>query len=464
MSTVRLRADGFLSRHFSRPSITYKDSAHILLPIIAENAFLTVFGLINTAMISSAGMASLTSVSLVDSLNIFLQTFYMGISTGASVIVANYRGRGEKKLLHDASVQSVVIVTLTAIVTTLLIFLMNRPLLTLLFGGAEKDVMSKALLYLLGSTVTLPLMAMVGAVGGVLRGIGEGRTQVYITVVNSVLYLLSNILFLLVLEMGILGLVISISVNRIAGVCVCLFFLKITKSNFSFQCKELLRVDFRMLKKILFIGLPASAESLFFNGGKLVAQSIVVPLGTNPTAAYNVSIHNMGLSQIFSMSISRTIYTIVGICIGANRKQDIKGLVKSYVLLNSAILACFTALFFPCFSLLMKLYHVPSELHKTIYICVAAGIIVQPVINSLGFLLSDVIRAAGDGIFCTLVSLASMWLCRVAFAWLLGTVLDYGVIGVWMGMVLDWLVRSLIFSLRYKGTRWFARSDYLSSG
>ena len=127
MTSVFDRADRFLTKHFTRPSITWRESVTIVIPLIAENLFTTLFGLLNTGMISSSGVTSLSAVSLVDTLNTFLFVFYAGIATGACVVVANYRGQGDADKLHEASVQAVTAATLFNIVTSLVMILLNRP-------------------------------------------------------------------------------------------------------------------------------------------------------------------------------------------------------------------------------------------------------------------------------------------------------------------------------------------------
>ena len=130
-----------MDKHLSRPSISWQQSFAIVLPLVAEHLFTIIFGLLNTGMISSSGVTSLSAVSLVDSLNQFLFVFYTGIATGASVVVANYRGRSDQQKLHEASIQAVSSVTLFTIVTALFIIVFHRALLTLLFDSVEEEIM-----------------------------------------------------------------------------------------------------------------------------------------------------------------------------------------------------------------------------------------------------------------------------------------------------------------------------------
>lgn len=264
MTAILQRADRFLTKHFTRPSITWRESVAIVLPLIAENLFTVLFGLLNTGMISSSGVTSLSAVSLVDTLNNFLFVFYIGIATGAGVIVANYRGRGDQNNLHEACLQAVTSVTLFTLLTSLVVILFNRPLLRVLFGAAEAEVMEKAQLYLLGGAMTLPLLGVATALSGVLRGIGEGKIALVYTGISTAVYVVLNVLFLSILKLGIPGLILSVSINRVTNLPLLLFLMKKGHSTFTFRFRELFHINFKMLGSILKIGMPCAMESLFF--------------------------------------------------------------------------------------------------------------------------------------------------------------------------------------------------------
>ena len=267
MNTMHIKLDSLLTRFFTRPSISWKQSFGIVIPLIAEQLFTTMFGLLNTAMISSSGVTSLSAVSLVDSLNSFMFVIYTCIATGAGVVVANYRGQKDEVKLHEASVQAVTWVTLFTVITALFIIIFHIPLLKILFGGAEQELMDKARLYLLGGSLSLPLLGITAGICGVLRGIGEGKTTLLYTIFKMIGYVLLNILFLIVLKMGIRGLVISVTLSRTLDVIVLFVLVKIKESKFNFRIKEFFHLDFKMFQPILKIGIPCVTETLFFQGG-----------------------------------------------------------------------------------------------------------------------------------------------------------------------------------------------------
>ena len=103
---------------------------------------------------------------------------------------------------------------------------------------------------------------------------------------------------------------------------------------------------------------------------------------------------------------------------------------------------------------LTSLYHLSPEataLAKRVLWLHAVMVIVAWVPS---FTLPNVFRAAGDAILPMVVSIGSMWICRLGCAYLLGIVFDVGLLGVWTAMVIDWVFRGIFFTVRFKGGKW----------
>lgn len=454
MSYFTTKLDALMTRFFTRPSITWRQVFAIVIPLIAEHLFATMFGLLNTAMISSSGVTSLSAVSLVDSLNTFLFVIYTGIATGAGVIVANYRGRKDEAKLHEASVQAVTWVTLFTLITMLFIIILHIPLLKLLFGAAEQEVMDKARLYLLGGSLSMPLLGISASVCGVLRGIGEGKTSLLYTGISSTSYVLLNTLFLSVLDMGVTGLIISVSLNRCLNVLVLYALVKIKKSKFVFRIREFFHLNFEMFRGILKIGIPCVTENLFFQGGRLVTQTIIVPMGTNAIVTYNIAYSIMLLNQALVSPISTSMFTISGVCMGSKRPQDVRSLTKSFIWLGNFLYVLAFGIVVLLFDFLVGFYHAPEAVIPVIYQCVMITGILHPFLHSIAFMLPAVFRAVGDGLYSTIVTLSIMWIVRVFGGYVLGVWYHMGVMGIWIAMVLDWFVRIVFFTVRFRGDKW----------
>lgn len=448
--------DRFLTKHFSRPSISWQVSCPILFPLIGENLFTLLFGLVNMGMISASGAAALSAVSLVDTLTGFLSVFYVGISTGACIVLANYRGRGDGQKLHESCVQAVTVVTLFATATMLVIFLLHKPMLHFLFGAAEAEVMEQATLYFLGVGATLPLQGIITALCGVLKGIGEGKTSLLFIIISTIFYSSLNVLFLNGMDMGIQGVVLATVINRLCCMPLYYFLMKLHKSSFLFRFREFFHIDRGMLRSIVKMGMPCAVEQMFFTGGRLVTQSVIVPMGTNAIVTYNISYSLMSLNQALVNPVNSAMYTIAGICMGNRRTDDVRALTKSYIWMNTASYVLSLGLVVMGFDWLVAFYNASAEIIPMIFVCVMITGVLHPIVHSAGFTLPSVFRAVGDGNYCTVSSLLIMWGVRVFGGWLLGSVFGIGIMGIWIAMGLDWVVRAIVYAIRFRGDRWLS--------
>ena len=230
--------------------------------------------------------------------------------------------------------------------------------------------------------------------------------------------------------------------------------IKTTHSKFRFKLREFFHIDFPMLGSIAKVGFPCAAEQLFFTGGRLVTQTVVAPMGTNAIVTYNISYSIMMLNQALATPLNTAMFTITGICMGHNRPQDVRDLSKSYICLNSVIYVFTSIATMLLFPRLVSFYHAPAETVDLIRLCVLITAVAHPFLHPIGFTLPSVFRAVGDGLYCTVSVLAIMWVVRVFGGWLLGVPFGLGVMGVWLAMVLDWVVRVVLFPVRFGGDKW----------
>ena len=212
-----------------------------------------------------------------------------------------------------------------------------QPILNLLFGKAEADVFQNAKLYLIGSCISYPFIAIFQAVCGSLRGVGETKPCLNLSLLMNLTNTGLNVLFITVFDMGVKGLVISTILARVLGMAASLIYILKYNETIRFQIKNALHFDFSILKKVMFIGLPFAAEQIFFNGGKLLTQTFIVQLGTLAMTAYAIGNSIALLFQIGPNALSISIVTIVGQCMGRRNIEDARKFIKSLIGLSSIL-------------------------------------------------------------------------------------------------------------------------------
>ncbi|MDQ0194689.1 MATE family efflux transporter [Paenibacillus wynnii] len=453
---VRVKRNSrFLDKYFSGESMDYREIIALFIPILVDQAFIVGLNLVNTAMISSSGVAAISAVNMIDSLNIFLISIFVAVATGGTVVVAQYKGSGNQLMVSSATAGAVSSVSLIALAIGSLGILFHNPLLNLLFGAASPEVMDNARTYLIGSCVSYLGIAVVQAVCGALRGIGRTRASLMLSLIMNLAYVILNVVFINLLNMGVLGMTISINAARYIGALCALFYLFRMDSSLHIRLRDLLIVKVSMLKKIMFIGVPFAAEQVFFNGGKILTQIFIVGLGTYAIAANAIASTYAGLMQVPAGALSLTLITVVGQCMGRRNVADARKFVKSFVWLTSLSFVLMALLIMPLFHPILSLFHPPKEIVGEIFTIVLINAIAQIPLWAISFIMPSGLRAAGDSKYTSMVSMLSMWLFRVVLGYILGIVLHMGLLGFWLAMNCEWGIRGLIFLRRFLGEKWY---------
>lgn len=444
-----------LNRYFTGNSMDYKQIFALIIPILVDSAFIVLISILNTAMVSSSGVEAVSAVSMVDSVNIFIVSVFIAISTGGTVIVAQYTGSRNQEQASRAAAQTVSSVTMLSVIICLLVVIFHSPIIGFLFGGADSDVIANAKLFLIGSCISYPFIGIYQGVVGALRGVSETKACLVLSVILNLSYFILNIVFITVLDMGVLGLAISLISARVLGAAASLFYLIRYNHSLRLKLANAIAIHVPLLKKIMFIGIPFAVEQLFFNGGKLLTQTYIVQLGTLPITVNAIGNSLAMLFQVGGTTLSIAIVTVVGQCIGRRDIADARKYIKSFLGLSSLFFVFITAVLLLMFPWLVDLYSPPDVIVPDIFRLILLISIVQPIVWSLSFMLPSALRAAGDSKFTSIASLLTMWVLRVILGYVLGITLQLGVMGVWLAMVAEWAVRGIVFAIRFKGEAWY---------
>ncbi|MCM3703998.1 MATE family efflux transporter [Paenibacillus macerans] len=434
----------------------YRQVIALFLPILVDQAFIVGLNLVNTAMISSSGVAAVSAVNMVDSLNVFLINVFVAVATGGTVVVAQYKGSGNDRMVSQAAASTVASVSLMALAIGLLLIGLHNPIMNLLFGSASADVLDSARVYMIGSSISYMGLALVQAVCAGLRGIGKTRASLSLSLIMNLLYVLLNVVFINLLHMGVLGMAFSVNIARYTGAICALYYLFKMEESLRLHLRDLFKLPLSMLRKIMFIGLPFAAEQMFFNGGKLLTQVFIVSLGTYAIATNAIGGSLGMVFQIPAGALSLTIVTVVGQCIGRGNIADARKFIKSFLWLGSASLTLIGLILMPFFGPLVGLFDPPAEIVGDIFWILLISNIAQVPLWPISFILPSALRAAGDSRFTSVTSMLTMWLFRVVLGYVLGITLGFGIIGVWLAMCCEWGVRGVIFLWRFRGKKWYA--------
>jgi len=452
---MRAWSKALLEKHFSGETMDYRQIVSLYIPVLLDQAFLVFFNILNTALISTAGVAALSAVSMVDALNIFLIYVFMALATGGAVVVAQYKGSGNERMMAKASAGTVTLVTACALLISVLVVVFREPILLGMFGAAAPDVMEEARTYLIGSAFWYAGLAAMQAVSSVLRGMGKTRAALILSFVMHVPYALLNIILILQLKMGVLGLAIAAGTARyLAAICGVIYLVKLG-GGLGIRFKDFLTRNAAMMRKIAYVGVPNAAEQIFFHGGKLLTQVFIVSLGTYAIAANAIASTVVLLYQIPANAMSMTLVTVVGQCVGRRHIADARKFTRSFLWAASFSFVLTGALLLPLFHPTVALFNPPDEILGELFVMFLINAIAQIPLYGISFVLPYALRAGGDSKFTSVTAMLSMWLVRIVLGYLLGITFGMGIVGIWLAMNLEWGVRGIVFALRFRGDKWY---------
>lgn len=458
LKTVHSKVRRFIDqlKHFySGKDVSYRFILSLVFPVVLDQFFLVSFNFINTAMISSAGTTAVSAVSMVGSLHFFLVNVFTAIGLGGTVLMAQYFGKKEMNQLSKVCSGTVYGAVLMALVISSLIACFHQGILQLLFGHAEPLVLANARLYLLGLLASYPLQAVIEGTNGSLRGIGRTKASLKLSLLMNFVYIVGNVCFISILGMGMEGLVTSLLISRFLGMLFAFYTLRANRFLFLLKKEDFLHIQLHVITKVLKVSVPFAVESLFFNGGKIIIQTMIVSFGTNVIATNAIASSWIQISEIIPSALATSLVPIVGQCIGRENIADAKKLTKTFVITGMIAFLLVDLILLPFFPLGMKLFNPPAAILPEIYRLYLIAIVMHFLTWSICFILPSALRAAGDANFTSLTSLLSMWIFRIGMGYFVGIVLGYGLTGIYFVMTLEWGGRGLIFLLRFKGKKWY---------
>lgn len=430
-----------------------KDLWKLCVPLVFEQALAITVGMADTMMVSSVGEAAVSGVSLVDMINMLIFSVLAALATGGAVVTSQRIGAGKVDEACKSAKQLLYTVLIGSTCIMVLVVLVRNPLLRLFFGSIEADVMENALIYLLISAVSYPFLAVYNACAALFRSMGNSQITLKVSVVMNVINIVGNAICIFVLHMGVAGVAIPSLVSRAVAGIILYVLLQNPKHTVHFE-KESFSLDWKVIKNILYIGIPSGIENGIFQLGRVLVVSIISGFGTVQIAANGVANNLDALGCIIGQAMNLAMITVIGQCVGANDERQIRYYTKRILLMTYIPTIILNSCILLGLSPILRLYGLSAETtdlaYKLVMIHDGCAMVLWPV----AFVLPNMLRACNDVRFTMVVSIFSMFTFRIGFSYIIGVQMGMGAIGVWIAMVLDWIFRAALFIGRYLSGRW----------
>lgn len=429
---------------------------NLLIPVVLEQLLNSIMGTADTMMVSNVGSAAISAVSLVDSINVLVIQAFSALAAGGAIVCAQYIGQRNKEKANESARQVLFIITAISVAVSLICLVFQKPLLRLIFGSVEAEVMRASEVYFFYTVLSFPFIAAYDSAASIFRAQDNTRGPMTISMISNVMNIAGNAIMIWVFHMGVAGAALSTLISRIFCAVVVLIQLRKEREGQEIVVRDYFKIrpNWSMIKRILGIGIPSGVENSMFQLGKLAIQSTVSTLGTAAIAAQAMTNILENLNGIAAIGVGVGLMTIVGQCLGAGRKDEAVYYIKKLCVIAEIVVLTSCLIVFALTKPVTILGGMEKESADMCFHMVMWITIMKPLVWTMAFVPGYGLRAAGDVKFSMITSCCTMWACRFCLCVFLIRVMGFGPMGVWIGMFADWTVRSIIFTWRFHSRKW----------
>ncbi len=436
---------------------TRKDIFRILIPVLIEQFLTVAIGMADSMMVSSAGEAAISGVSLVDTLNLLLVYIFSALSSGGAVVISQFVGKKDLDKSQLASKLLVWVVFGVSCIITLFSVAFRRGLLTLVFGSVDADVMSNALVYFLYTALSYPFLALYGAASAVFRSMGNTRISLIVSLIKNIINVAGNAILIFGFHMGAAGAAIATLVSRIVGAVIMIVCLHGKHNMIHIDNILRFRFDFSIVKGICAVGIPNGLENGMFQLGKVLTQSLVATFATVQIAANSAANSITSIQYVIGAAVSLTMVPVVGRCIGAGEKAFARKYALMLLKFEYALILVLNLAMMIFVKPIVGWYNLSAESSAIAVAMILIHSVGNCTIWPVAFTLPASFRASNDVKYPMIISVFSMWIFRVGLSYVLCLGFDVGIMGIWYAMMADWIFRFCVYAVRFRRGTWLSK-------
>ncbi len=423
------------------------------IPMLMGNVFQQLYNVVDSIIIGKVlGKEALAAVGANFPLIFALISFVVGIAIGATVIISQYFGAKQMDKVKRTIDTLYIFMFFAAIALTFIGIFGSKYIFQLI--SLPEDVLGPAVEYFNVYAIGFVFFFGFQGTSAILRGLGDSKTPLYFMMISTVINIILDIFFVVVLKLGIQGVAAATVIAQAGAFFSVVWYLNKYHSFIDISPLKM-KFDREIFSKSLKIGLPSGFQQTFVSVGFLALYRIVNQFGTPTIAAYSVAMRIDMFAAMPAMNFSAAISTFVGQNIGANKFDRIgRGLNATLIMTNiiSVIVSVFALLF--ARQLIGVFIDDPEVINIGVqYIYIVSGFYV---VFTTMFIFTGVLRGAGDTLVPMFITILALWIIRIPASYYLS--LKIGSMGIWWGIPIAWVVGALFSFLYYKTGRWKSKA------
>ena len=430
-------------------------------PALAENVLATLVSIADTMMVSVLGTTAVSAVGLVTQPRFIMLSAFMALGIGSTAIIARCKGAGNRDEANHALSQSIVLSVLILAVLCTIMRIYAEPLIRFIAGkGISEEAIMYAYDYLVIQIYGFPFLGLTFIMNACLRGAGNTRAAFYSNTAANLVNVFFNYCFITG-ELGfprleVAGASLATVIGQIVAFLITLILLSGNSQYIKLKFRSLLKVDGKMIGRIVKIGIPAAVEQIIMRAGMMLFTLIATSLGDIQYSSHIIAMNIQSLSFTTGMSFGTAATTITGQCLGRKNHNLAKDYIKTIQNLGYAVSLLVSAALFFFGGSIASLYDIPTNKTEVVK-AVAMVLRIVAVVNMTSnarFVYNSALRGAGDSRYTAFTTTAGILVTRPIVASLLVYVFDLGLSGLWIALSSDAIVCYILAKIRWHKEKW----------
>lgn len=428
----------------------------LTFPIAMEQIFRILVSSVDTMMLSSYNNSAVAAVGLVSQYVFFLNLVFSVISTGCSIVLAQYIGADKsKKELNNIAQASTMMVLGVCIVLMLLVFFGTGPLLNCY--ELEEDVRHFAWQYFLiygGAFCFFNAFSLLQ--GAILRSYGYTTEAMIVSIVGNIVNVVGNGLSLYgwfgLPVIGVPGVAAASGAASLVSCILLAIFIR-RRKDVQFSFRGMFKVPSQSYKLVLSVGVPTAGESLSYNISQIVIMAMISKLGTNAMSAQVYTMTIVRFVFAAAMAIGNASQIKTGYYVGAKQSDIAYKKIFKYQIIATACSMFMILVINLTKNPIIRIFTDIDEIHTLVSTLLIYSTYIE-FGRSLNLIYVGALKGAGDVKFPVLYGIFSMWGIMVLGSYILGLKLGLGLVGFWLGIGTDETTRGIVMLFRWKSKRW----------
>lgn len=433
--------------------VIWKQLLIFFFPILIGTFFQQLYNTVDTIVVGQyVGTQALAAVGTTGNIINLLVGFFVGVSSGATVIISQFFGAGDRQNVSKAVHTSMALALVGGLIIMAFGLLTARPSLEML--GVPDEIMEDAMTYLNVYYCGI-IASMIYNVGtGVLRAIGDSRMPLYVLIVCCLVNIVLDLLFVLAFHWDVFGVAFATVLSQVVSAVLILLRLMLTRESYRVELKKI-RFDRGILKNVIRIGLPAGLQSVLYSVSNLVVQASINSFGTDAIASWAAIGKIDGFIWMVMSAYGIAITTFVGQNFGAQKYGRVKRSIKVCLGMALGTTIALSILLLVFMEPLLRFFtgdEAVIEIGQRFFWVLAPSYFTYVFIE----ILSGAIRGAGEA-FQPMV-ITCFGVCGLRILWL--TV----VVNIWhtmemvaMNYPVTWVIAAIVFLIYYCRMNWLRR-------